>query len=370
MDKHVKVFFSRAMDGIPESEIVLNDKKVINTLEQLNFSIINQYAVVDPRRARIAGICEIVEKDLSLLLEADILIADLSIVGYNYVGAIFEIERAHSLGKRVYVWVGESNNENRIWMKYYASAICISFCEVVDILRFFYTGEGRCERDKNAILYYSSVARCYEENVERSLATKNIESLYHCEYGQFMQWADELSLAGNSLDIGSGFGRWAKLFKNCLQVHCIDFSSEMLVELDSVSESSKFLSVHGNINDNEWFNGYLEKSGPFDGVLLGFILNSLDFEQEKSLICAIKENTNKNAKIVIFENQSSVFSNINYFSKVETQDRFSPGIGGVIRMCKRNFLSSDIKEIMGEFCVIDQILCTDNYFVMGVGRVL
>ena len=134
------VYFARAMDGLSKPDILAHYAKVDKVLTGVGLRLVNPHqgeiSLYDPgsgsdanKEGRI-----IVEEDLGRLRQADILLVDLSIPGHNYIGCICEIVYAWLWQKPVVVYVGDSGNESRLWLRQHATHICSTFGEALDYI--------------------------------------------------------------------------------------------------------------------------------------------------------------------------------------------------------------------------------------------
>jgi nucleoside 2-deoxyribosyltransferase len=122
-----RVYFARAMDGIAPDRIRGQALEVEEVL------VAHGIQMFDPYREETEGESgeslrdrarEIVERDLALLRNTDAVLMDCSIAGHNYIGCICELIYAYLWKIPIVVFVGDSGNENRIWLQYHASHVC------------------------------------------------------------------------------------------------------------------------------------------------------------------------------------------------------------------------------------------------------
>jgi SAM-dependent methyltransferase len=366
----MNVFYSRAMDGMNPDNIITRDKIVQEALERLNMKVINPFNPNDRRRQCIAGITQIVEADLKCLQESEILVVDLSIQGRNYVGAVMEMLRAYDLGKETYVWVGESDNNKRIWLRHHATAICRTFEALLEVLEVTFTLEGQERSRRGTMAYYDSVAAGYDVDkrtgrFRNTPASDNTFERYQFEWQTFRTWTRSIETKGTVVDLGSGTGEWASTWaRRASKIVCIDASIEMLQISQQKNHDALVEHVRGDILDREWLRAFLTNV-PCEVVVLGFVIGSLTLRQEEELINVIRDVVSAGTLLVVLENQCSIFSNSDWFSRIEVQER--PSLDGkqLFRVYKRNFLSNDLRRTLSQWGEPRTFFQTDNYFVGG-----
>ncbi len=374
MSKHIppriKVFFSRAMEGIDPDSVKAQEMEIAAALNSLGMSISNPFKKKDERRTRISGISEIVDDDLSILAASHIVLADLSIPGRSYVGALFELAHAYNLGKQIYVWVGDSGNEKRIWLKYHSTAICKTFDEILEILYMIFTSEGRKVIAKETIEYYSTIAAKYEEKEKDFLLLKRdpeTRDRYIDESRALHKWVEGFRVEGTIVDLGSGTGPWVpNWIKHASRVICVDLSAEMLNISRQNNNFENVEHIQGDILDKKWLKSFLGRLNELDVIALGFILNSFTIEQEEQLLNSLRRLVSPGVRLILLESMSSPFSTNGYFSRTEIQSRPSPNNSRVFKLFKRNFLPKDARCVLKKFGDIEDLFYTENYFVSGI----
>lgn len=122
-----KIFFAHGIDGLTDEEIINNTQKITALLRKLDFKVISGHT----NNNLIPKGCSsqeknkiIVDNDLNDLKKCELLLVDYSIPNRNYVGCTFEMAYAFNWGKRIIVYVGDSGNEDRIFLQYHATHIC------------------------------------------------------------------------------------------------------------------------------------------------------------------------------------------------------------------------------------------------------
>ncbi|MFX0196173.1 MAG: hypothetical protein ACFFCW_08625 [Candidatus Hodarchaeota archaeon] len=123
-----KVYFAQRMDGLSIDEVRANYEKFKAALAAEDVSLINPaehvFFCTQPATTPKSEVARIVKHDLFLLRQADALLVDYSVEGWNYVGCTCEIAYAHLWGKPIVVFTGGSANAERIWLRHLATRIC------------------------------------------------------------------------------------------------------------------------------------------------------------------------------------------------------------------------------------------------------
>jgi len=366
----LKVFFSRAMDGINPDEIIASEHVVMGILDRYGMEIINPYIYPDNRINNISGVVQIVDNDIEVLKSSDVVVVDASIPDHSYVGAMMEIAYSYQLNKPVYVYVGESGNEKRIWLKYHANAITKSLDELIEILFLEFTKGGQRVSQKWTLDYYSDVAPYYEEKEQNKALSSNsneIISTYLSEFSALENWLKKVPLHGVVVDLGSGTSEWLKYWADKVdRTICVDASAEMLAVSRKKNLFSNVVHIEGNFLNDRWVKSFFCNLGKVDFVFLGFVLNALPHQKSQELITKLKELTTNGTKLIILENQSSILASTGYFSKTEIQKRMVPNSQKIYKLYKRNFLLSDIYKELRFFGQVECVSVTDNYLISGI----
>jgi SAM-dependent methyltransferase len=314
-------------------------------------------------------VSEIVEEDMSLLQSSDLVIGDLSCPRRSYIGAVGELLRAFDWGKETYVWVGSSRNEERVWLKYHATAICRTFEEIKELLYLTWTPAGREQNNRNVREYYSAVAPVYDKvsclDHIPGMTSEEREQ-FSTEWRSLRKWVDGLRPAGTVMDLGSGTGRWVPVWlRSAHSIVCVDASPAM-VSASIGSNGPAVSHFEGDVTNTEWLASLVHGLGKVDCFVLAFLLSSLTSAEQTALVRAIGLLGSRNSKLILIENQRSVFGSRDFFSRTEIQERVSPGGAKRFRMRKRNFLAHDARQALAMFGTVDSLFYTSNWFVAGV----
>jgi SAM-dependent methyltransferase len=218
--------------------------------------------------------------------------------------------------------------------------------------------------------YYDSVAAGYDVDkrtgrFRNTPASDNTFERYQFEWQTFRTWTRSIETKGTVVDLGSGTGEWASTWaRRASKIVCIDASIEMLQISQQKNHDALVEHVRGDILDREWLRAFLTNV-PCEVVVLGFVIGSLTLRQEEELINVIRDVVSAGTLLVVLENQCSIFSNSDWFSRIEVQER--PSLDGkqLFRVYKRNFLSNDLRRTLSQWGEPRTFFQTDNYFVGG-----
>jgi nucleoside 2-deoxyribosyltransferase/ubiquinone/menaquinone biosynthesis C-methylase UbiE len=358
------------MDGLNPNEIIASEDVVKGHLNDLGMVLVNPYTYPDNRCNKISGLSQVVENDIELLKSSDIVLVDISIPDHSYVGTMMEVAYSYQLNKPVYVCVGESGNEKRIWLEYHASAIAKSIDELIEILYLEFTRNGQKVSQEWSLDYYSDIAPYYEEKEQnRALAnnSNNNISIYINEFIKLEAWVKSVPFHGVVVDLGSGTSEWLKHWVDKVdQTMSVDASKEMLNISRKKNLYPNVEHIEGNFLNNRWLRSFFCSLNKVDYIFLGFILNALPPQKSRELIKTLKELTSKDTKLVVLENQSSILTSTGHFSKTEIQKRVVPNEQKIYKLYKRNFLLPDIHKELCCFGKVEDVFATDNYLISGI----
>lgn len=76
----------------------------------------------------------LVECEKRYMESCDLLLADLSIIGHQYVGALMEIAHAHNIGIPIIAFVGNSSIGSRLWLKAHCNYIVNDIVEATSLI--------------------------------------------------------------------------------------------------------------------------------------------------------------------------------------------------------------------------------------------
>jgi nucleoside 2-deoxyribosyltransferase len=130
-----KIYLALAMDGIDRKSVRDREdafQKLLASLPVDVFSMINlEDTLAISEKDKLSRAKNIVRKELEVLKSCDILLVDYSKKNHNYIGCTCEIVYAHFMRKPVIVYVGDSGYEDRIWLLFHSTEICLSLDSVV-----------------------------------------------------------------------------------------------------------------------------------------------------------------------------------------------------------------------------------------------
>lgn len=262
----LSVYFARAMDARSPKDIIKDDENYTKLLKTIGGTIINPYK--QGNQSPIEDGLTVSQFDLELLLKSDIVLADLSIPGYQYVGCFFEIDRADIHDIPVILVEGERDFHNRHYIQAYCEYIAKTPGDAVEYIRRVHTIEGIDEQMNEMYDYYDKIANNYNESHGKTNAQNNTR------YGQErenLRMIIEKHAKGKTLQIGVGTGDWTKtICETADWVVGIDQSKKMIDQArKNLSSYFNMDIIHGDIFKNEI------KNGPFDCIVIYFLLSLL-----------------------------------------------------------------------------------------------
>jgi nucleoside 2-deoxyribosyltransferase len=125
-----RIYFARAIDDQVPDAIDTARLLIVSELAHANVVLVDPYSEIEDAlraqhhtRARNEVDELIVESDLRLLKTCDAVFMDMSIPGRNYVGCSCELVYAHFWDIPVVVYVGQSGNDERVWLRHLAHSV-------------------------------------------------------------------------------------------------------------------------------------------------------------------------------------------------------------------------------------------------------
>lgn len=292
----LKVYYARAMDGIDHSQIIEDDHLVKATLSRKGLSIVNPYA---ERPVQIEQKDKLVENNLELLKESDILLGNLSIHNYTYIGAVFEILQAANLGIPIVVFIGNSNLGNRYYLHYYCNFICKTIDEAVEYIWRCWTSEGINEQLKEEKEYYNKIATQPGKVTRKSYKNKESDiDRYESERGQLKERLRDYCRDKNVLELGCGTGEWTLVIAEVAKsATCIESSQNMIKRAkERLGKSLIQLDfIHGDFFD-ETFS--IESA---EVIVSYFTLSFLPPSLQNKLLSAMKKWASKDGYLLFGE---------------------------------------------------------------------
>jgi len=225
----LKIYYARAMDNIDNYEIINDDIQTQNAINQKGFSLVNPYESKD---VSVVHPGTIIEKNTQLLQDSDVLIANLSIKNYTYIGAIFEIVQAINLKIPTVICVGNTNYRKRLYFHYYCDFICKTISEGLEFIWRFFTYDGIEHQLKEEEAYYQAIATNYEYKSRKIYIDKKSDlDKYEQERIILRKKLKEYCKNKSVLELGCGSGDWTQTIVEVAKaVTCIDVSSCMIAE--------------------------------------------------------------------------------------------------------------------------------------------
>jgi hypothetical protein len=151
---------------------------------------------------------------------------------------------------------------------------------------------------------------------------------------------------------------------------CVDASSEMLSISERKNRFSNVEHIKGDILDASWLKRCVGEIDEIDVVVLAFVLGVLTTEQEEQCLAILREAVSPGSSLLICENQSSIFSDPDFYSRMSIQERCSLDGEKSFRIYKRNFLSHDIRRLLNRWGKATDVFYTDNYFIAGMATAI
>lgn len=277
----LSVYFARAMDARDVKDIKADDEKYIELLSPIGGVIINPYK--GKKENPMENGSRVAKDDLELLIESDVVLADLSIPNYQYVGCIFEMVHAANNNIPVILIEGEKDFHNRYFIQAYCDFITKIGEEAVEYIRRTYTRKGIEEQMEEMHNYYNEIADNYQTNYSGTNIRSKME--YQQERKALRMLIRE-HVKGKAFQIGIGTGDWTKtICETADSVVGIDQSKRMIAEArNNLSAYRNISFLHGDIFKfkNEINNG------PFDCVVVYFLLSLLPSPMQRRLLNLIQ----------------------------------------------------------------------------------
>ena len=277
----LSIYFARAMDAIDVNDIKAADEKYERLLRPINITIVNPYK--EKERNPVEDGSSVARDDLRLLMESDIVLADLSIPDYQYVGCIFEIVHAANNNIPVVLVEGERDFHSRYFIQAYCDFIAKTPEEAVEYIRRTCTEDGIEGQMKEMHAYYSEIADDYQTNY--SGRNRHLKTEYQRER-ESLRMVIRNRVTGKAFQVGIGTGDWTRtVCETAGNVIGIDQSKRMIdVAQDKLSNYGNIRFLQGDIFKME--NGIID--GPFDCVVVYFLFSLLPSSMQRRLLDLIR----------------------------------------------------------------------------------
>lgn len=356
----LRIYYARAMDGIEPLAIVADERSTVEALQVRGISIVNSYTVEE---SGLEDAAEVAEANLALLQQSHLLLANLSLQGYTYVGAVFEIVQAVEAGLPVVVYVGNTGFENRYYIHAYADFICSSLDEAAEYVYRCFSSEGTSRQIRETKDYYSSVADEYEDKVVNPYAE------IPCERGEYLRERRQLKTrlrhycrAKRVLELGCGTGEWTQAIAEVASsIVCVEASARMISEtkrrLEHAAATISFL--------NEDFLDDTLPVEPCDVIVSYFAVSFLSPAAQRRLLLNMKKWLVSGGLILFAESRQIAPSPSLGHGDRRIQKRISHGNEFLI--FKQRFTETQMKKLfLGEGFTIRDLGANGKWFVFGV----
>ncbi len=229
MASELLVYLARAMDARSDVDILLEEEKYSFLLESIGASIANPYKI-GPRDPIHNGRRN-TDADFRCLKKCGIILADISLKHYQYVGCIFEIVEAVNCAIPIILVVGDSGLHERMYFQSHCEFITREPHEAVDYIRRVHTKSGIEMQLEEMKLYYNAIANRYGDQAIRTHDRSASEMAgFMTERSELRRVLRRYVNSDNEVcQIGIGTGDWTTTICECAaKVTAIEQSSEML----------------------------------------------------------------------------------------------------------------------------------------------
>ncbi|MCP4303813.1 MAG: methyltransferase domain-containing protein [bacterium] len=244
----LRIFLSHAMDGVSEAHIQASEQRYRQLLAYHDFELVNPYSASSAAQPFLTAE-SVGRSDMAQLESAHVVIADLSLPHYTYVGAIFEIALAAQRGTPVVAVVGESPIRNRLYLLDNCQFVCERPEDAVDFCYRSLTERGRESQIHETVSYYGSIASEYGTARRRTHTKKElVQDSYAQEREQIRAQLDQFSVDATAIQVGIGTGDWTRsiLQAPCRSVVGLDLSTQMIAEAKRRMSDSRFTALQGD----------------------------------------------------------------------------------------------------------------------------
>lgn len=265
----LSVYFVRAMDARTPDEVFHDDEKYRQLLAEINAKLTNPFG--GRLRDSIADAESIAVNDLIQLKASDVVLADLSVEGYQYVGGLFEIVHATLENLPVILVVGNSDLHTRAFFQAHCEFITQNPSDAVQYIGRAHTDQGLQAQMAEMMAYYEAAALDYD----RMSAGADNQAITDSE--GFSRERNELRrvldryVRGRACEVGVGTGDWTEtICEKATDVVGIDAGKTMLDQARTrLRRFSNLQLVQCNVLSESL------RSGNYDCVILYFFLSLL-----------------------------------------------------------------------------------------------
>ena len=280
----LNVYYARAMDGI-EPHIIIEDERLVKTaLSRRGLLITNPYS---EQKVQIEQVDHLVQNNIKLLKKSDILLVNLSIQNYTYIGAVFEIVQAANLCIPIVAYIGNSNFKNRYYLHFYCSFICKTIDEAVEYIWRCWTSEGISSQLKEEIEFYDKIATERGKTTRKPYEGKKSDiDRYEKEREQLKQKLRDYCRDKKVVELGCGTGEWTQVIAEVsTSLTCIEASSNMIIRTkDRLRESP----IQPSFINGDFFDETLSIA-PCDVIVSYFTLSFLPAFVQNTLLSVMKK---------------------------------------------------------------------------------
>jgi ubiquinone/menaquinone biosynthesis C-methylase UbiE/nucleoside 2-deoxyribosyltransferase len=291
----LRIYVARAMDARSPQAILADDERYKTCLEKIGATFVNLYNPLPEARDVREVASEIVNNDLKKLLSSDIVLADLSLPTYQYVGCIFEICFAFTNKIPVVLIAGENDISKRVFFQEFCDFICNTLEQAANYISRAFQSQGISQQLEEMKSYYSLIAPQYAHRA------RSKHHLLPEEESRFTNERAELRsvlsryVSGDACQVGIGTGDWTStVCEKALRVTAIEQSKEML------AEAYRYLASYNNVsflNQDVLTDGL--GTGPYDCVVVYFLLSLLPKSMQYLLFSRIRQVLQPNGLLIV-----------------------------------------------------------------------
>lgn len=285
-----KIYYARAIDDRDDKNVWAEDKKIEQLITESGCKFVNPYT-----GNNIENYLEIANNDIELLKQCDILLADLSIPAYQYVGVIFEIAFASIFNIPVIIIVGNNKWENRVFFQAYCEFIARTWEEALEYISRVHTKDGIKKQLLEMQRYYHEMALSPPKKNVKASTDDNKSQQQHSIEREKLRQVIRKYVSGNVCQFGIGAGDWTyTICETAEKVVGIEISSELLKQAKiNLSQFTNITYLHADILNNTL------NPGAFDCIVIYFLLSILPPSVQHKLIGQIRRLLKPSGLLVI-----------------------------------------------------------------------
>jgi len=290
------VYLAQAIDGRDTVDIMDTQEMYASLLATIGVTLASPLDV-ESYSADAFDAIAILQHDLSILRKCDALLVDLSLVGHEYLGCLFEIGCANAHGIPVVVCIGNRNLERRVALQGACQFIVREPEQAIECLLRGISEAGVRQQMKETQAYYDAIARTYDAASGRDMAPRDLHAA-EGEKNALRETLRKFALR-RVCQIGIGTGAWTETICETADVVVgIDASPSMLME------ARRRLAGFGNVqfvladvlgNDVQ--------VGTVDCVVCCFLLSLLPQSMQKRLFAAVRRILKPGGVVVVADSK-------------------------------------------------------------------